>query len=81
MTSTPPLGRQTRRVYNLMKDQQWRTISQMASLTDCPETTASARLRDLRKEECGGHIVERKRASGVSRYKYRLIARGHVDVL
>jgi hypothetical protein len=40
---------------------QWRSLREVACHLGCCETSASARLRDLRKRENGGFTVERKR--------------------
>jgi len=37
------------RVWELMRDGAWRSLSQIALICDCSEAGASARLRDLRK--------------------------------
>mgnify|MGYP001277139517 CR=1 FL=1 len=59
-------------VFRLMRDGQWRALFQIARETGHPEASVSARLRDLRKDKFGGHIVERKYiAKGV--YHYRLV--------
>ena len=51
------LGAQLELVERVMRDGEWRTLSQLAGLTDCPEASVSARLRDLRKI---GYEVERR---------------------
>ena len=64
------LNRQTRIVYELMKDQAWRTLLAISTLTDEPEASVSARLRDLRKQRFGGHVVERRYVeNGVWEYR------------
>jgi hypothetical protein len=55
------LNDQTRRVYEAMKDGQWRTLGEIHRLTGDPEASISARLRDLRKEKFGGFNVQRQR--------------------
>lgn len=68
------LASQLGRVWLLMKDSQWRTLPEMKmALGSRDETTAlSARLRDLRKQRFGGHIVERQYVrQGL--WRYRLI--------
>jgi hypothetical protein len=52
---------QNKLVLDLMADGAWRTITRIATELDIPETSASARLRDLRKPEFGGHDVVRRR--------------------
>ena len=51
------LNAQCQRVYNLMCDGAWRSLSDIAAWTDDPEASVSARLRDLRRH---GFIVERR---------------------
>ena len=52
------LACQARKVYDLMRDSQWRTLSEIRELISQPEASISARLRDLRKL---GLTVERRR--------------------
>lgn len=66
------LAAQWYRVKKLMSDGHWRTLSDISRVTGDPESSISARLRDLRKEKFGGHTVERKRSSGGT-HMYRLI--------
>ena len=49
------------RVYELMKDGEFRTLSQIAAGTGDPESSVSAQLRHLRKEKFGSHIVNKNR--------------------
>lgn len=57
------LNAQQRRVADVMKDGQWRTLQEISDLTGDPTASVSARLRDLRKERFGGHDVQRKYVS------------------
>lgn len=54
------LLRQLTRVRELMKDQRWRSLAEISSLTYDPPASVSARLRDLRKTKFGGHTVNRR---------------------
>ena len=54
------LGDQMCAVLTLMADGQWRTLAGIASETGAPESSVSARLRDLRKPKFGGHTVNRQ---------------------
>lgn len=65
------LGSQYWKVFNLMLDGRWRTLSQIASEVESPESSVSARLRDMRKERFGSHDVEREYISK-GQWKYRL---------
>lgn len=68
------LGDQMLAVFDLMKDGEYRTLSQIASTTSHPEASVSSRLRDLRKPRFGGHTVNR-RYVGNGLYQYQLTVR------
>lgn len=65
------LNEQTIRVYRLMIDEEWRTLSEISAVTEDPEASISARLRDLRKPDFGGFDVQRRRRSA-GLWEYRL---------
>jgi len=68
-------------VWNLMKDQQWRTLDEIGTAISSPPASISARLRDLRKPKFGSYVVER-RARGVRSaglFEYRLLPPGSVS--
>jgi hypothetical protein len=69
------LGKQASRVWREMRDYQWHTLAELARLTDDPEASISARIRDLRKPKFGGHIVERENL-GAGTWRYRLLRQG-----
>jgi hypothetical protein len=71
----PRLSLQIAKVFELMSDGQYRTLRQIANAAECLETSASARLRDLRKVRFGSHTVEARQVEGVRplTYEYRLI--------
>lgn len=54
------LDKQMGRVYDCMKDGQWRTLSEIAELTKDHEASISAQLRHLRKPRFGSYIVSRR---------------------
>lgn len=62
------------RIWNVVCDQKWRTLRELADLTGDPEASISAQLRHLRKPRFGGHLVERLHVQG-GLYKYRLVIR------
>lgn len=66
------------RIFDLMKDQNWRTLREISEATGDPEASASAQLRHLRKERFGSHVVERRprgdRSHGL--HEYRLLTNG-----
>ena len=69
------LALQLLRVFELMKDSQWRTLQQIADTIHAPTQSVGARLRQLREERCGLHTVNRRR-KGEGRlglFEYRLI--------
>lgn len=64
------------RVYDLMRDMRWRTLADIAALTDGSEAGSSARLRDLRKPKFGEWIVERRRhVSDNGCWEYRVLGK------
>jgi len=62
---------QLHRVYGVLKDGHWYTLRELSMLANCPEASASSRLRDLRKDKFGGHTVDRIRKKG-GLFLYRL---------
>lgn len=66
---------QIQRIFNLMKDRQWRTLSEIESATGDPQSSISAQLRHLRKDRFGAHIINRQprgnRENGL--FEYQLI--------
>lgn len=54
------LGEQMLAVLSLMADGRFRTLAEISSQTNAPESSVSARLRDLRKPRFGGHTVNRQ---------------------
>jgi hypothetical protein len=56
------LSGQAARIFKLMKDGEWRTLSEISRLTGDPESSVSARLRDFRKPRFGSHTVNRRMA-------------------
>jgi hypothetical protein len=71
----PRLRRQLDAVRAAMASGEWLTLRQISLMAKCSEASASARLRDLRKQRFGGHLVERKRVGG-GLFAYRLIIDG-----
>ena len=59
------------RVFQAMRDHDWHTLGQLAAVTGDPITSISARLRDLRKEKFGGHVIARRYVDR-GLWKYRL---------
>lgn len=67
------LGEQHRAVFDLMRDGQWRTLSEIEDATGHPQASISARLRDFRKARFGGHEVNRRRRADAGTWQYQLI--------
>lgn len=77
---TPRLAGQLAKVYTLMSDGRFRTLAQIAVVAGCLETSASARLRDLRKTKFGGHqVISRQLANSPGTHEYKLILRDRDD--
>lgn len=64
---------QIERVYNVMKDGAWRTLSEIEQLTGDPQASISAQLRHLRKARFGSHTIDKRprgeRERGLFEYK------------
>lgn len=52
---------QLKRVYELMIDGRWRTLSEIEATTGDPQASISAQLRFLRRERFGSHTVDKRR--------------------
>lgn len=63
---------QMERIYKLMQDEQFRTLSQIATATGDPESSVSAQLRNFRKARFGGHTVNRKRELNTWYYQLKV---------
>lgn len=62
------------RIYQLMSDNNWRTLQEISNQTHDPQASISAQLRHLRKPRFGGHTIE-KRPRGdrnIGLFEYRL---------
>ena len=67
---------QLERVFDVMKNGQWITLRELADRSRCPEASASAQLRNLRKDRFGGFVIEKKYDHmGVFLYKLKLEAK------
>jgi hypothetical protein len=66
---------QIKRVWDCMKDSQWRTLREIEEITGDPQASISAQLRHLRKLRFGLHTVNKQprgdRESGL--FEYQLI--------
>lgn len=72
------LSGQLLRIYDLMKDHKWRTVSEIAAITGDPGPSILAQLGHLRKARFGAYSVEKQsrgeRCHGL--YEYRVGGRG-----
>ena len=67
---------QLERVFNVMRFGQWVSLQELAHKAKCPEASASAQLRNLRKERFGGFEIEKKYANnGLFLYRLKLEAK------
>jgi DNA-binding transcriptional regulator GbsR (MarR family) len=66
---------QIHRIFNVMKDEKWRTLDEISEVTNDPQASISAQLRHLRKSRFGEHKVYKKhrgeRKNGL--WEYQLI--------
>jgi len=70
---------QLQRVHSILKDGHWWTLRDLSIMANCPEASASSRLRDLRKGKFGGHTVDRRRVAG-GLFEYRLEIEPQVEM-
>lgn len=59
-------------VFSFMQHGDWHTLPELAARSGHPEASISARLRDLRKQQNGGHFIEREYA-GDGLWRYRMV--------
>ena len=52
---------QIQKIYDLMKDGNWRTLEEIESQIDEPQSSISAQLRNLRKIRFGAHTINKQR--------------------
>lgn len=66
---------QWKRVFDLMHDGEWRSLREISMKTGDPESSVSARLRDLRNKY--GYVVNRRRRAGLESkgvWEYRVVS-------
>lgn len=69
------LGRQYVAVRDIMADGEWHTLGEIAFLANAPEASASARLRDMRRD---GWEVEREYVrDGLHKYRAKKLDTGN----
>ena len=69
------LDSQIRRIFVLMQDRRWRTLSEIHNRTGDPESSISAQLRHLRKSKFGSHEINRRRRGdrALGLFEYQLV--------
>lgn len=76
------LTKQLAKMFRYMSDMKWHTLDEISRITSIPPASASARLRDFRKEKFGSHTVLRRRKgdpkSGL--FEYQLIRNEHKSI-
>lgn len=60
------------KVFELLSDGQWHTLAEMKNYAGGSEAGCSARIRDLKKEQYGGRVVEKQRVAG-GLWEYRMM--------
>ena len=58
-------------VRRVMFDGRWHTLSEISKIVGAPESSVSARLRDLRKAKFGQYTIDRAHISG-GLWQYRM---------
>lgn len=66
------LNKQLQSVFDVMIDTQWHTLEYLEFITGFPQSSISARLRDLRKVKFGFNVVNRRRKTEGT-WEYQLI--------
>ena len=68
---------QLARIYTVMIDGEWRSLREIANLTDAGEASISANLRNLRKEQFGYYLVNKQRRGEPKNglFEYQLLKR------
>lgn len=68
------LKKQLERVFAALAGEKWVTLEMVAAVSDAPEASVSARLRDLRKARFGGFVIEQRLTPTEGLHEYRLLA-------
>lgn len=70
----PRLTSQLSKVFGVMRDGNWHTLSELAEKCGGSEAGVSARIRDFRKDKFGGRTVHRERIAASGTWRYRMVA-------
>ena len=65
---------QLERVHAFMSDGQWHSLASLAFASGGSEAGVSARIRDMRKQKFGGHIIGRRRVGTSGLFQYRMVS-------
>ena len=71
----PRLKGQLERVRQFMSDGRWHDLEEIARSTSTSMLSVSARVRDLRKPQFGGYVLEVKRVGNSGLWFYRVTGR------
>lgn len=63
---------QIERVMLAIKDGQWKTLEEVSEITGDTTPSISARLRDLRKPQFGGHTILRRKVNA-NLFEYKIV--------
>jgi hypothetical protein len=66
------LNEQYQKIFDLMKDGEWRSLEEISKATGSPPASASAQMRHARKPRFGNHTINKK-YMGEGLYLYQLI--------
>jgi hypothetical protein len=67
------LKKQLAAVRSIMLRNGWVTLKDLAAQVQAPESSVSARIRDLRKPQFGGYTIERQYVSkGLWKYRIKI---------
>lgn len=69
------LSGQLRNVFLAMSDHRWWTLAELSIRAGGTEASVSARIRDLRKQRFGGHVIDRRRSDD-GLFEYRMLPDG-----
>jgi|LauGreDrversion4_2_1035121.scaffolds.fasta_scaffold449537_2 hypothetical protein len=66
---------QIKKIYELMRDGKWRTLSEIEEAIHAPQASISAGLRLFRRKEYGSHEVNRRARGDRSRglFEYQVV--------
>jgi biotin operon repressor len=70
------LTTQMERVRRELADGRWHTAQYVADRTHAPLTSVSTQIRNLRKKENGGYVIETRRDGDTGLFLYRMVRGG-----